>query len=312
MLTIRNILFPTDFSECAEQAFLHADHVARHFSAALHVLNVVKSYEEVPSHPMDHFHLEREDVATWTDARMPKDDREAVRTIHARAREESPAMGILHYANQHDVDLIVMGTHGRRGLGRLLTASVAEEVVRHAHCPVYTIRKPAPETSFHDFRRFLVPIDFSESSAMSVAYAKELAAVYGGRLDLLHVVEEAALITSYGVDPEAVAVPRLLAKARERLRELAALVPGPEVSLDAHVVVGQAAHAIVEFATVHASDIILIATHGVTGLKRLFLGSATEKVLRGTPIPVFVVKSFGKSLIGECNPGMLTPSTDYF
>jgi nucleotide-binding universal stress UspA family protein len=74
---------------------------------------------------------------------------------------------------------------------------------------------------------------------------------------------------------------------------------GPEVAADLHVIEGHAAADIVRFAESHHSDLIVIATHGRTGIEHMLLGSITEKVVRRAPCPVFTVRTFGKSLV-EC------------
>lgn len=301
MLQLRKILFPTDFSACAESAFAHAVHLADRFGAELHVLNVAVPYEADPNDPMSHFHLEREDVMTWSDGALPPDDRAGLHLIHAQMRMVSPAMGILSYADEHGIDLVVMGTHGRRGLDRLLIGSVAEEVVRLATCPVFTVRAQtrALEAPVEAIRRILVPLDYSSSSEISLTYAKELAATYGARLDLLHVIQEAVLPTTYGVEPVAIAVPEVIERSRHALVDVAAKVPGTDVPVDVHVLIGNPARDIVDFAGDIEADLIVIATHGLTGIKRLLLGSVTEKVVRMAPCPVFTVKSYGKTLVPD-------------
>lgn len=299
MLQLRKILFPTDFSACAESAFAHAVHLAGRFDAELHVLNVALPYEEDPNNPMAHYALRKEDFVTWTDEASGGVETGHLRMIHAQMRVVSPAMGIISYADDHDMDLVVMGTHGRHGIDRLFLGSVAEEVVRLSTCPVFTVRQhtDATQTPVEAIRRILVPIDYSPSSTLSLAYARELAATYGARLDLLHVVQDAVLPTAYGVEATAVAVPEVLDRARQALVDLIDQTPGADVPTTHHVFIGNPAYDIVDFAADVGADLIVIATHGLTGIKRLLLGSITEKVVRRAPCPVFTVKSFGKSLL---------------
>lgn len=297
MLRIQKILFTTDFTPCAESAFAHAVHLADRFGAEMHVLNVVRPDDEDQENPMRHYLLQEEDAVTQSDAYQHEAEESELRMIHAQVRMVSPAMGILSYADQHDVDIIVMGTHGRRGLDRLLIGSVAEEVARLATCPVLTIHGVDAEAPIDAIRRILVPIDFSEHAKLTLTYAKELALTYGAGLDLVHVIQEAVLPTAYGVEPISVAVPEVLARSREALEELVEVVPGATVPAAVHVFIGNPTRDLVAFAEEQQSDLIVIATHGLTGIKRLLLGSVTEKVVRTAPCPVFTVKSFGKSLL---------------
>jgi nucleotide-binding universal stress UspA family protein len=146
---IRTILLPTDGSEGAEVAVAHAVSLARTYGASLHVLAVAdtKSYGTFTTGGADSVipALEercRAHVAATADliADLTSDDPDspAVETavVHGFPSEE-----ILRYADEHDADLLVMGTHGRRGVDRVLLGSVTERVVRRAPVPVVTVRR---------------------------------------------------------------------------------------------------------------------------------------------------------------------------
>lgn len=146
MLPIHTILHPTDFSERSEHALQLASALARDYGARLVVLHVATPptivYGEgiLPPEPEILFqeardHLNRLEVS---DAK-----------IRAERRFEvgDPATEVLRVAQEINANLIVMGTHGRTGLGRLLMGSVAEQVVRRASCPVLTVKTPLPETA---------------------------------------------------------------------------------------------------------------------------------------------------------------------
>jgi nucleotide-binding universal stress UspA family protein len=181
----------------------------------------------------------------------------------------------------------------------LFLGSVAEEVVRHASCPVLTIREQQEPRPVKIMKRILVPIDFSEYSQQALIYAKEIASFYNARLLLLHIVEEFIPPTFYmTTGASAVAFsPELKAKTKEAIIELMQNTKGPKVEADFYVIEGNAAHDIVDFAKEKNSDLIVIATHGRTGLEHLLMGSVTEKVVRRAPCPVFTVRTFGKSLV---------------
>jgi nucleotide-binding universal stress UspA family protein len=137
MQAIRTILHPTDFSEAAAAAFQVARALARDHDARLVVLHVLPPTFSDTAAPA------LEPVRTWEEegAKMcrlcPADPGTRV---EYRQVEDDPAAGILRVARDLDCDLIVMGTHGRMGLARLLLGSVAEKVVREAPCPVLTVR----------------------------------------------------------------------------------------------------------------------------------------------------------------------------
>jgi nucleotide-binding universal stress UspA family protein len=144
MLAIHTILHPTDFSERSEFAFRLACALARDYGARLVLLHVahppVVVYGEGVVPPVSDDYLERleEDLHRL---RAPDPN------VHVEHlfREGDPVTEILAVATQTSADLIVLGTHGRTGLGRLLMGSVAEQVVRKAPCPVLTVRTPFHE-----------------------------------------------------------------------------------------------------------------------------------------------------------------------
>jgi nucleotide-binding universal stress UspA family protein len=142
MLPIHTILFPTDFSENAEQAFPLACALARDCGARIVVLNVLPpplGHEQLQAHqhPEEYYGIPRKALEK---IRAPEDN---VRVEH-RLEEGDAAGVILQVADDVQAGLIVMGTHGRTGLARLLLGSVAEHVLRKASCPVLTVRVPLP------------------------------------------------------------------------------------------------------------------------------------------------------------------------
>ena len=303
MLDIDTILFPTDFSSVAEDAFAHAAHLALQTGATIYVFNVVTSGEEETSNPMDFLPIKPvgEDEV---DGAMPQrmevrtvtQERGTIPVVYAQTESASPETAIVNHATEHDVDLVVMGTHGRKGVDRLLSGSVAEEVVRQAPCPVFTVLAQNEDRANTPIDRVLVPVDLSEQSTLVVDHAAALATVYGAPIDLLHVVEEATFPTAYGMDPLTPAQPDVMERAREALEALATEIDCSE-PVNTHVLAGYAARDIVDFAGDYAADLIVMATHGRTGLQRFLIGSVAEKVVRSAPCPVFTVKSFGKSLV---------------
>lgn len=142
MLPLRTILIPTDFSEGSDYALRLACSLARHFDARLVVLHVVPppivGYGEgvIPPNPQSF----RETAQSQLSRLELPDPR--VR-VERWLEDGEPATEIRRVANEIDADVIIMGTHGRTGLGRLLMGSVAEEVMRKAPCPVLTAKTPA-------------------------------------------------------------------------------------------------------------------------------------------------------------------------
>lgn len=305
-LSIDSILFPTDFSDVAEGAFAHAAHLALRYNATIHVFNVTSPDEEDGSNPMDFLPVEPADAdeasnapVQHVDVQTATQERGTVPVVYTQTDSSSPSEAIISYADEQDVDLVVMGTHGRQGMDRLLSGSVSEEVVRGASCPVFTVLPTETDTSIPTISRVLAPVDLSDESRRVVDHAAALSDAYAAPLDLLHVVEEAAYPNAYGIDPATPELPNVQDRAREALETLAGRLELRTDPVNIHVVAGNAARDIVEFAKANAADLIVMATHGRTGVERFLIGSVAEKVVRRAPCPVFTLKSFGKSLLPD-------------
>lgn len=148
MVPIRRILFPTDFSESAEHAWLFALQFAQDFAAEVHLLHVVAPPPRLTEAYSMNFDPERFAAVLSAEAQTSLDrlvERAKARnlTFHQAVRIGVDFHEIIDYARKHQIDLIVMATHGRTGLAHALVGSVAEKVVRKAPCPVLTVKHPA-------------------------------------------------------------------------------------------------------------------------------------------------------------------------
>lgn len=316
MLELGRILYPTDFSACARQALTHAIFVAELFEAELHVLHAITQRGERPPAPDQRF-PDPEEILAHLAALAQSDMAELLRPLREKTldiREVSergiyPGPVILGYAERHAIDLIVMGTHGRRGAHKLLLGSVAEEVVRLAPCPVLTLRAAgdaeeeaeagAPVPDLEAIHELLLPVDFSDPSREALVVARELAARFRARLQLVHVVEARAYPAHYGHVGMALAehLDELKERSRQALEEAFIESAGPVVPHQVHVLHGRPSTEIARLAEEIGSDLIVQSTHGLSGLERLLLGSTAEAVLRLAPCPVLTLKAYGKSLI---------------
>lgn len=304
MLQVSRILYPTDFSACAEQALPQARHLASIFAAELHILHALVLYEADPGnapHRLPDLEQLYQTLEQHAEGRLrAAEDAEAssagFRVRSAQRRSISAASAILDYTEETEIDIIVMGTHGRRGLRRLLLGSVAEEVVRLAPCPVLTVPERADGGPAETVKRIVVPIDFSEHSRLVLAYASELGAVYEAELLLLHVVDEIIYPDFYpyaGTSPRSM-TEDLLEQSRQRMKLLLEDLSGDTAPATVHVRAGRAAPTINDFASEQEAGLIVIASHGLTGLSHMLLGSVTQHVVRGAACPVFTVKAFGR------------------
>lgn len=157
--------------------------------------------------------------------------------------------------------------------------------------------RPAPRipASLH-LKRIVVPIDFSNSSVAALRYATSLAAQVGAAVHLLHVLEPPSLLDDlanlplFPPDDEA-----LLQSARKRLQHLARRRVRPELPVFTYARTGKPFEQIALFAKHRNMDLIVIASHGRSGIDKLLLGSTTDRVVRCAPCPVLVVRKAIKS-----------------
>ena len=144
MIRLQRILFPTDFSDCSRLAQVDACELAERFHAELHVLHVLHdAMAMIPepgsalSLPQNYLLDQKESAEKALDGLLPAEWLQSHR-VHRATRMGNPAAEICRYATEHDIDLIILGTHGRGALSHLFLGSVAERVVRMAPCPVLT------------------------------------------------------------------------------------------------------------------------------------------------------------------------------
>ena len=296
-LPLSLIVAATDFSEGSAHAVRRAAALAARAGAALHLLYVESLMGS--GLPAELAALgSTEALRTWGDAAIA-DAIHPAEPDHVEvfvARDLAPAEGILRHVRDHSADLLVIGTHGRRGLRRFLLGSVAEELVRLAPVPVLTVPYRCATWAGTDFT-VLAPVDFSTYSLEALSWARRLAAHYGARLDLLHVVPEAGpyptfypvlrrppLRSLYDLEPD------LDAQARIELERFFDESDGPEVDVRFHVRAGMPSTEIVRFANQNPTGAVVMATHGLQGLQHLLLGSTTEKTLRQLTCPAFTLR----------------------
>lgn len=147
MIQLRRVLHPTDFSEPARQAMAYAQEFCTRFDAELHALYVLPNMAAmpwstggyVPPSLVEAEQKHRLEVADMLNSLIPSRE-EGNPTVHHVVREGIAFVRIIEYAREANIDLIVLGTHGRSGLKHMLLGSVAEKVVRKAPCPVLTVR----------------------------------------------------------------------------------------------------------------------------------------------------------------------------
>ena len=279
----RRILVATDFSDHATNGLQHAIGLADVYSSSIHVLSVIVIHDS-SADP-----AEREVENLVDRARVdsiPELERWTGPSTTSVREAPAAAPAILEYAQEEDVDLIVMGSRGLRGIRRLLLGSVTEEVIRESRWPVLTVHEA--ERAVLPYRTILAPVDFSSRTTRQIDVAADIAEHFGATLELLHSVDPPTVPDLYvPVGAAATDLGAIMTNVASRLEELTATLPA---SLDAttSVLVGSAAAEIARHAKGRA-DLIVMPTHGHSGLDRILLGSTAEGVLRRVDCPVLVL-----------------------
>jgi len=293
--SIDSILVPTDGSDGAETGARHAVGIAADVEADLHTLSVVDALEINPS-------------LTGVDDEDPKSQFEASAIRAVESVEElalahldgkittavewgRPFMRITEYAASHDVDLIVMATHGRSGLTRLVLGSVAEKVLRAASVPVLLV---PPEATIDgvdvDFSELLLPTDGSEAAEVAVDAGLTLAELYDGTLHTIYSVDT----SRFAGEGEMIGVYDALEQTGEAaLDSVRQQAHEADVDVTATIGTGPPARVIHSYCEDHDIDLIVMGTHGRSGVERYLIGSVTESVVRHAEVPVCCIPMGG-------------------
>jgi nucleotide-binding universal stress UspA family protein len=288
----KTILSATDFSPTADRAASVARDLCRRFDAHLHMLHVVVILDDAHLEDEHRRHLDELMASTDENRRSVMENdaetRTGVEITSHLVRGIAPGEAIVESATSLGCDLIVMGTHGRRGLSHLLLGSVAERVVRTSSVPVLTVRSDAAVNP-DGLRRILVPHDFSTTSNAALEIAVGWARSLGAEITLLHVVEPVVYPEFYSVDllPDDL-MGRLTTRSEEALRKTAEGFSG-EVQIHTAVAVGRASDTITAFVDPAEFDLVVMATRGLSGLEHVLLGSVAESVLRRCRVPMLTI-----------------------
>jgi nucleotide-binding universal stress UspA family protein len=282
-VALDNVLFATDFSPASEAAMPYAEAFARRYGAALTVAHVVSPevYQFVPPERI-------EPVFEMTERQAKQDMLRTVEQLgHLKKRailshgDVWPSLAEILATNH--VDLVVIGTHGRGGLSKLVLGSVAEEIFRRAVCPVLTVGPKCVPAAKNGagvrFRTILYATDFSPEAGAAAPYALSLAQEHSAKLVLLNIENE------FKLSPQ----------NAERERRLRALVP-PDVALwcepEFVLETGATAERILSVANEHAADLIVIGVRqsGTMLLATRLEGTVAHKVVAGAKCPVLTVR----------------------
>jgi nucleotide-binding universal stress UspA family protein len=290
-MNVRKILCPIDFSPGSGRAMGVAVRLANESDAEL---ELVHAWYLPPTVYSPEFVFPAETVQQIVDdaehalaAAVAEAKGLGARRVSARLLSGVPWRMIVDTAEDPTIDLIVIGTHGRTGLARVLLGSVAEKVIRHAACSVMAVR---PDGEIKPFDRVLCATDFSDSARYAAEVAGALVQPGGAGVALLHVLE---LPVAYAREPHPPDIFRALDERSAAVldkwaTELRASVACP---VEARSLTGHAGAQILRaIDNDRTIDLVVLGSHGRTGIKRLLLGSVAEQVARYARCPVLVAR----------------------
>lgn len=281
---INNILFLTDFSPVSTAALRHALSAARRFAAKVYVTHVLEPPLVAPASAAFYEGVSaREEAEKKFDALLSEGELNDV--LHEIILSEGPPSRVVEeIVREKRIDLIVVGTHGRKGFRKMMLGSVAEEIYRKASCPVLTIgpENPANPESEMSPRRILLATDLLDRAHRACDYAIAMALRHASELILLHVIEDQQ-VSDFGRAEQQ----RLASLAR-----MEGLIPAetPLASKPKLVVArGHAADEISRTASEYKADLIVIGLHGGERMAAFFPGTVAYRVICQAPCPVLTV-----------------------
>ncbi|MFA1611191.1 universal stress protein [Halobellus rubicundus] len=277
-IDVGRILVPIDGRESALPALDHAVSLADETGASVHLLAVVDPYGLSSVTERTEVEADLEDAVADAAARV-QDAGVAVRTA---VESGFPHEEILEYVDREGIDLVAMGTHGRTGLDRYLLGSVAEKVVRLSPVPVLTVRPDA--AGERPYRDVVVPTDGSDAAAPAERWGVGVAARSEAAVHALSVVPREPIRSSETRAAYEDAAEAAIERVRARTDDIG-------VAFDGAVEHGVPHRGILDYADRTGADLVVIGTHGRTGVERFVLGSVAEKVVRLSETPVLVVPS---------------------
>lgn len=281
MATRASIIFPTDFQPPAMRALSYGVKLATVLGAQLSILHVVKTSTDLSHKAPDSRYLRSLRTSAWLElGRLARAAGEGGASVQPMLLYGDPITNIVETAARRRAEMVVMGSEGRTGWDRLRIGSIADGVIRKAHCPVLTVhgslagdapRHPAKAK----FTRLLVATDFSRDADSALRVVRRLASKLNAAVRVMH----ASPSLSANKDPE-----RMLMKLVQTLHR-------DGIEGESICVRGEPVEAILMQAAAYHADLLAVGTRGHGGLNRLMLGSVAKELTRRAGCPVLTVRS---------------------
>jgi nucleotide-binding universal stress UspA family protein len=297
MIQLSNVLVPVDFSQCSAKAINYGLSLALQFRARLVLAHIVPSIAALnyalPEDTYEHEKRAFADAHARLPQQIPVEYRDRV-DFHSVVKTGDVRNELLGIMDEEKVDLVVMGTHGRRNVERFFLGSTTETMLRKVPVPILTvsridtdkeIRAPGPVP----IRRILYATDHSDSAKIGLHYAVELSRTFAANLSVLHVMDRLEVWGSelLGHLPEDIT--RVHEIAAERLQQLVETERGANLKIETSVIEGTPYREIVKFAEHTNADLLVLNVQSKTVLERAMLGATAERVIRSAHVPVLSI-----------------------
>jgi nucleotide-binding universal stress UspA family protein len=279
-ISFKNILFLTDFTDASKAAMAYAVGLARHSNAQLypaHACNPVILTETAAPDILQ----EVEDNSRERLSRLAKETGVACIPLFARGPVEA---AVPHWITEHGIDLVVMGTHGRRGLKHFIMGSIAEGIFRNATCPVLTVGPHVTARPYHDFKveNILFPTDLGHHAQFATQYALSVAEESHAHITFMHVISQDEALQNDRV--------ALVEKAYQKLSKIVPAEAKDWCKPGFVVEVGDPTKELVSYAETERPDLIVLGLPAKKKFNGQFRKSVTYNIVTDAPCPVLTVR----------------------
>lgn len=282
-MTMQTILVPFDFSEEAENAFQFAQQLATKSQSKLKLVHIVETPTTQSFSTMGEMNLDSAQLNQVYMIELVEKRKGQLKEIEEQHQNKpykfktrlafgNPYAGISTEIADIKADLVIMGSKGTSGLEELLIGSNTEKVVRHAQCPVITVKQPADADNI---KKIIFASDFSEDSKTVIQHIRVLQELLGAELSLVKIN-----------------TPSFFETSRDSRQKMETFIANHGLSNTQAVIYNSTSEeeGIIEYAEEINADMIALATHGRTGFMHLLSGSIAEDVVNHAKRPVWTMK----------------------
>jgi nucleotide-binding universal stress UspA family protein len=268
---LEKILLSTDGTEHSEGAIREAINFAAKCSSKIYACMTHVSNPEYETIGSNYFKMEMDAANKHLDSIKTRAEKEGLSCEIIFREATSAAQAIVEEAAAKEADIIAIGRHGYQGIAKLLMGDVAAKVISDAHCKVLVV----PKAAHIGYKKIMVATDGSPHAVTAVNEAIAIAQKTGSQLIVLSAIFNESE----------------LEEAKNNTNMALEMAQKEDISAEALTPTGKPSNVIVETASGRGVDLIVMGTYGKTGIKKLLMGSSTEKVIGSAGCAVLVVKS---------------------